>query len=547
MGSITELGFRYPDTEDPATIATYVQRLAQDVDEYIRTELPGSFAAKDSPEITGAPTFPDWVGFGEVTPRARNPHWSQYTMNAADADAESDENGSTVTYQRTSIWKGDFKVKATVTISAVAGTVPWTIGGQTAHIAYNASAATVDAALEALSSVGAGNVTVTGGAGGPYEVTYSELFIQNAGFRELTVGAGASIDWVNKFVADTGHAFGENVYVATGTADGDGDGIGFFYGSIIEATHRSDARLGTFVGLSGEASWSGADGDGPIARMIGIQAIAGRHKNHQGAGILGDATATEVYTAYIHGAPEGRSVTDAVTTNGSPTVTSATARFTTLAHRGRKVTGTGIPANTYILSVDSATQVTLSNNCTASATITMTLAAIAGASTARTALFGYGTVEFQGRTDHKPSYKNEPAARWFAYAGAAAADAVWEQYDHTGTRKGYGADLGFLAMKHNIIAQEGSSLQQVAMGSLDIGGGTFLAAMVFGSAGDALVYRPGANQLSTGVDDTFRPGRFSTLPTASSVGAGAVAFYTVTGRLVCSDGTNWKYGDGTTV
>lgn len=60
------------------------------------------------------------------------------------------------------------------------------------------------------------------------------------------------------------------------------------------------------------------------------------------------------------------SVTDGVTTNGSPTFTSATANFTSAAV-GYVATGTGIPSNTTILSVQSATSVTLSANATASA------------------------------------------------------------------------------------------------------------------------------------------------------------------------------------
>jgi hypothetical protein len=48
-----------------------------------------------------------------------------------------------------------------------------TFGGQTtASIAAAATAAQVQAALEALSTVGVGNVTVTGSAGGPYTVTF---------------------------------------------------------------------------------------------------------------------------------------------------------------------------------------------------------------------------------------------------------------------------------------------------------------------------------------------------------------------------------------
>jgi hypothetical protein len=45
-------------------------------------------------------------------------------------------------------------------------------GQTTASIAAAATAATVQAAIEALSNVGAGNVSVSGSAGGPYTVTF---------------------------------------------------------------------------------------------------------------------------------------------------------------------------------------------------------------------------------------------------------------------------------------------------------------------------------------------------------------------------------------
>jgi|GEM_PF-3539294 len=60
-----------------------------------------------------------------------------------------------------------------------------------------------------------------------------------------------------------------------------------------------------------------------------------------------------------------RTITDGVTVNGSPTLTSATAVFTT-ADVGNPITGTNIPASTTISAYTSATSVTLSNNATAS-------------------------------------------------------------------------------------------------------------------------------------------------------------------------------------
>lgn len=63
---------------------------------------------------------------------------------------------------------------ATVTGSPTGGTFTLTLAGQTTgNIAYNATAATVRTALEALSNVNAGDVTVTGSAGGPYTITFA--------------------------------------------------------------------------------------------------------------------------------------------------------------------------------------------------------------------------------------------------------------------------------------------------------------------------------------------------------------------------------------
>ena len=62
----------------------------------------------------------------------------------------------------------------TLTTAPTGGTFTLTYSGQTTSaIAYNASAATVDAALEALSNIGAGDVVVTGSAGGPWTVTFA--------------------------------------------------------------------------------------------------------------------------------------------------------------------------------------------------------------------------------------------------------------------------------------------------------------------------------------------------------------------------------------
>lgn len=60
-----------------------------------------------------------------------------------------------------------------------------------------------------------------------------------------------------------------------------------------------------------------------------------------------------------------RTPTDGVTTSGSPVVTSAAQAFFNQSDVGATITGTGIPGATTILSVQSATQATMSANATA--------------------------------------------------------------------------------------------------------------------------------------------------------------------------------------
>lgn len=61
----------------------------------------------------------------------------------------------------------------TITGGPTGGTFTLTWSGQTTSaIAYNATAATVQTALEALSNIAPGDVVVTGSAGGPYTLTW---------------------------------------------------------------------------------------------------------------------------------------------------------------------------------------------------------------------------------------------------------------------------------------------------------------------------------------------------------------------------------------
>ena len=82
--------------------------------------------------------------------------------------------------------------EVTLTGSPAGGTFTLTYDGQTTSgIAYNASAATVKTALEALSNIGSGDVAVDGDAGGPWTVTFQGA-LAATNVVEMT-GSGASL------------------------------------------------------------------------------------------------------------------------------------------------------------------------------------------------------------------------------------------------------------------------------------------------------------------------------------------------------------------
>jgi hypothetical protein len=85
----------------------------------------------------------------------------------------------------------DEKQTVTITGSPTGGTFTLTFGAQTTStIAFNASAATVQTALQALSSIGASNATVTGSAGGPWTVDFSGSLADTAQSLMTANGSG---------------------------------------------------------------------------------------------------------------------------------------------------------------------------------------------------------------------------------------------------------------------------------------------------------------------------------------------------------------------
>lgn len=129
----------------------------------------------------------------------------------------------------------------TVTLTGVptGGTFTLTFDGQTTSaIAYNASSATVDAALEALSNIGAGDITVTGSAGGPWTVEFGNAMAatnqpqMTANGASLTGGSGQSIA-----VAEVTASAGPNHWDTAGNwlpagVPANGDDVRFEIGNV---------------------------------------------------------------------------------------------------------------------------------------------------------------------------------------------------------------------------------------------------------------------------------------------------------------------------
>ena len=120
--------------------------------------------------------------------------------------------------------------KQTVTFggaAATGGTFTLTFNGQTTSaIAYNATAAAVEAALEALSTIGQGNVQVTGNAGGPYTVEFvGQLANQNVpamtiDVTSITNGGGTTTGTIATSQAGVGEVVAGTVVPGFGDTTG---------------------------------------------------------------------------------------------------------------------------------------------------------------------------------------------------------------------------------------------------------------------------------------------------------------------------------------
>jgi len=147
-------------------------------------EFTGVHGSANQPQITASVYSSSWV--------------ANHTISVSTTAATG--SGSPVNEVQT----------VTLTGTPSGGTFTLTYDGQTTGtIAYNASAATVTNALEALSNIGSGDVAVTGSAGGPWTVTFTGALAgtnvpqMTADGSSLTGGSGETLN-VTTEVASAG-------------------------------------------------------------------------------------------------------------------------------------------------------------------------------------------------------------------------------------------------------------------------------------------------------------------------------------------------------
>ncbi|MFE1452000.1 hypothetical protein [Streptomyces olivaceoviridis] len=117
----------------------------------------------------------------DLTAFDENLHWMEASAYQPERKLKSGiplgKNTSTGLYEPYAAVTNEVQT-ATITGGPTGGTFTLTFNGQTTSaIAYNATAAQVQTALEALSNVNPGDIKVTGNAGGPYTLTFGGQYL----------------------------------------------------------------------------------------------------------------------------------------------------------------------------------------------------------------------------------------------------------------------------------------------------------------------------------------------------------------------------------
>jgi hypothetical protein len=193
--------------------------------------------------VSGATGGTFTLTFGGQTTAAIAFNATSAAVQAALAALSTIGTGTTGTYATQEI---------TLFGGATGGTFTLTLGGQTTSaLAFNATAATIQTALQALSSVGSGNATVEGQVGGPFNVAFAgtlsgpqALITGNA--TNLTGGAGV-LNTVSATTVQTGTAGAPNVSVA-GAAGG--PYVVTFGGTLAHAAQSAITATSSLTGTS---------------------------------------------------------------------------------------------------------------------------------------------------------------------------------------------------------------------------------------------------------------------------------------------------------
>lgn len=219
-------------------------------------------------------------------------------------------------------------------------------------------------------------------------------YVPGAG-GDLVVGAGAPEDVLRlwragesfpRIVLDVqnGNILTGNGSVAATTLSGGGGGGT----SVLTSAHvfvGNGSNVATDVALSGDASITNAG----VLSVVGLRGVAlavgaptaGQSYVHNGTNFALTSAAGRTVVAKVSGYTavdkdvvladaSSRGASDGVT-NGTATVTSATAAFVA-GDVGKPITGTNIPANTYIGIVNSGTSIGLSSSPTSNVPVSAT-------------------------------------------------------------------------------------------------------------------------------------------------------------------------------
>lgn len=141
----------------------------------------------------------------------------------------------------------------TITGTPTGGDFTITFSGQTTGvIAYNADAATIETALEALSNIEVGEATVAGSNPGPFTVTFSGQYaetnvpLMTTNAAGLTGGTSPDVTvgvTTEGGLGDTAIAVGEPVYKDVAIDEVNADATnGTFFGYALEAVAANEAK-----------------------------------------------------------------------------------------------------------------------------------------------------------------------------------------------------------------------------------------------------------------------------------------------------------------